>query len=102
MPGVNNTIIDRFFGTASSAPASVFGRLMRGAQPHLSVLERDKPGAFVNLQRELEAVYAHIKIFPRTLTLQDQGLFALGYYHQRAYRAPAHTSTQSAQSTTQN
>lgn len=41
---VNATIVDRYFGTASSAPASVFGRLLRGAQPHLGKLRRDRPG----------------------------------------------------------
>ena len=84
VPGAKATIVDRFFGTASSAPASVFGRLLRGAQPHLSKLERDMPGAYNNLQRTLEEIQAGLKSFPRTLTLQDQGLFALGYYHQRA------------------
>lgn len=92
MPGVNATIIDRFYGTASSAPASVFGRLTRGAQPHLSKLERDSRGAYISLQREMEDIAAQIPSFPRTLTLEDQGLFALGYYHQRAYRAPAKAS----------
>jgi CRISPR-associated protein Csd1 len=87
IPGVKATIVDRFFGTASSAPASVFPRLVRGAQPHLAKLERDRPGAFFALQRRLEDIHAGIPSsgFPRTLTLQEQGLFALGYYHQRAY-----------------
>jgi CRISPR-associated protein Csd1 len=26
--------------------------------------------------------------FPPPLSLEDQGLFALGYYHQKAYRPP--------------
>lgn len=88
LPNAKATIIDRFFGTASSAPASVFGRLLRGAQPHLSTLERDKRGAYVNLQRELEDVLQRVPGFPKTLTLQQQGLFSLGYYHQRSFRAP--------------
>ncbi len=79
------TIVERFFGTASSAPASVFGRLLRGAQPHLSKLERDKRTVYGALQRSLEEVQSHLETFPRTLTLEDQGLFALGYYHQRAH-----------------
>ena len=83
MPGINATIVDRFFGTASTAPASVFGRLLRGGQPHLAKLERDRPGTYVALQRRLEEVLAQLASFPRTLTLQEQGLFALGYYHQR-------------------
>jgi len=86
MPGVNATIVDRFFGTASSAPASVFGRLMRGAQPHLSRLERDRRGAWVALQRRMEEVTDGIGTFPKTLTLEEQGLFALGYYHERHRR----------------
>lgn len=84
LPGINATIVDRFFGTASSAPASVFGRLIRGAQPHLAKLERDNRGAAIALQRRLEEILGQLPAFPQTLNLQDQGLFALGYYHQRA------------------
>lgn len=95
VPGAKATIVDRFFGTASSAPASVFGRLLRGAQPHLAKLERDRPGAYRALQRRLEDVQARLAGFPRTLTLEDQGLFALGYYHQRAYdRAEARAAAE--------
>ncbi len=81
---INASIVDRFFGTASSAPASVFGRLLRGTQAHLARLERDRPGAYIALQRRLEEVLSKLQQFPRTLTLEEQGLFSLGYYHQRA------------------
>ena len=95
MPGVNATIVDRFYGTASTAPASVFSRLLRGAQPHLSKLERDRRGAYVALQGRLEEVLGHLAGFPSTLSLQEQGLFALGYYHQRASdRAQARTASE--------
>ena len=79
------SIIDRFYGTASSAPVAVFGRLVRGAQPHLSKLERDRPGVAHALQLRLEDVMSGLPSFPTTLTLEDQGLFALGFYHQRAH-----------------
>ncbi len=85
IPGAKATIVDRFYGTASSAPASVFGRLLRGAQPHLATLKRDRPGAYVVLQQRLEEVQSRLAGFPTTLTLKEQGLFALGYYHQRAF-----------------
>jgi CRISPR-associated protein Csd1 len=78
-------IVDRFYGTASSAPVAVFGRLVRGAQPHLSKLERDRPGVARALQQRLEEVMTGITTFPTILTLEEQGLFALGFYHQRAY-----------------
>jgi CRISPR-associated protein Csd1 len=101
IPGAKATVVDRFFGTASSAPASVFGRLLRGAQPHLARLDRDKPAVHRALQRRLEEVQAQLQGFPSTLTLQEQGLFALGYYHQRAFdRAQARAAKERRQSGT--
>lgn len=84
---INASIVDRFFGTASSAPASVFARLVRGAQPHLKTLSRDKPGMHNIFENQLMDVMQGISGrdgFPMTLDLEKQGLFALGYYHQRA------------------
>jgi CRISPR-associated protein Csd1 len=88
MPRVNATIVDRFYGTASTAPQTVFSRLLKGAQPHLSKLQRDKPAAHVALQGRLEEVLSLLDAktnFPRTMNLEQQGLFSLGYYHQRAH-----------------
>ena len=85
VPGIKATVVDRFYGTASSAPAAVFGRLLRGVQPHLAKLKRDNPGAAHALQERLEEIQTHLRGFPRILTLEEQGLFALGYYHQRAH-----------------
>jgi CRISPR-associated protein Csd1 len=84
VPSAKATITDRFFGTASSAPASVFGRLLRLCQSHLGKLRKEKPGAHARLQASLEEIQQGLKCFPRTLTLEQQGLFSLGYYHQRA------------------
>ncbi|RIK40967.1 MAG: type I-C CRISPR-associated protein Cas8c/Csd1 [Chloroflexi bacterium] len=81
----NATIIDRFFGAASTAPVSVFGRLVRGAQPHLAKMRRDRPGAYVALESRLQEILAGIDTFPRTLSINQQGEFVLGYYHQRAH-----------------
>jgi CRISPR-associated protein Csd1 len=94
IPGINATVVDRYFGMASSAPDAVFPRLVRGAQPHLGKLERDNRGAYVALQRRLEEILGGLGLrkagalytgFPSTLTLREQGLFSLGYYHQRAF-----------------
>lgn len=79
------TIVDRFYGSASTAPASVFGNLMRGAQSHLAKLRKEKPGLAVIFQKRLEEIQSGLSAFPRVLTMEEQGLFALGYYHQRAY-----------------
>ena len=85
LPSVKATIVDRYYGAASSAPAVAFGALLRGAQPHLARLERDRPGAYAGLQRRLEEVCGRIGEWPATLALKEQALFSLGYYHQRAH-----------------
>lgn len=84
-PNISATIVDRFYGTASTAPATVFGRLLSGAQPHISKLQRDRPGTAYALQVHLEEILGALPGFPHTLDLKQQGLFALGYYHQRAH-----------------
>ena len=84
IPGAKATMVDRYYGSASSAPASVFGLLMRQAQAHLSKLRKTSEGAYFRLQRDLEEVTADLPAFPATLRLNEQGLFALGYYQQRA------------------
>ena len=88
MPGVNTTVTDRFYGTASTAPASVFGWLLnKGCQNHLAKLRKDKPGACFSLDEDLKEIASRLKTFPRTLNLEEQGLFALGFYHQKAHRS---------------
>ncbi len=62
----------------------VFARLVKGAQPHLAKLDRDRHGAYVALQARIEEILSGISTFPRTLALEQQALFVLGYYHQRA------------------
>lgn len=98
-PGVKASIVDRYYGTACTAPATVFGALIQNAQAHLAKLERDRPGAYAGIQATLEEILAALGAFPRTLSLNEQSLFALGYYHQRAHnRAQAIVHKQEAQS----
>jgi len=80
----NATIVDRYYGAASTTPATVFGQLMHLAQSHLAKLGAKSKGAAVNLEKDLEEILAKLTDWPRQLPLQDQALFALGYYHQRA------------------
>jgi CRISPR-associated protein Cas8c/Csd1 subtype I-C len=83
---VNAGVVDKFYTTFSSAPALIFSRLYANAQNHLRKLRNEKPGAFVNLDRKLTEVSALLPAEkPKgLLSLRDQGLFALGFYHQRA------------------
>lgn len=80
----NATIVSRCYGAASTAPVTVFGRLMDLAQSHLKKLSSSIAGAAVNVEKDIEEILAKVGDWPRQLPLQDQALFALGYYHQRA------------------
>lgn len=48
---------------------------------HLSKL--DNKGRAYNLEKEIAQIHGHIKSYPNILRLEDQGQFAIGYYHQR-------------------
>ena len=58
IPGANATITDRFYGTFSSAPASVAGVLLRKSQAHLGKLRKERPGFERALQARLEEIQA--------------------------------------------
>lgn len=82
-PAINATIRDRFYGAASGTPITVFGNLMRLKNHHLAKLEsRGRQVSFEKLISEiLDGIEAQTA-FPSHLKLEDQGRFAVGYYHQ--------------------
>ncbi len=85
---VNANVVDKFYGTLSSAPAMVVGRLQDNARNHLRKLRGDKPGTAVVLEKRLMEVLGLLGAAPppARLSLQEQGRFALGYYHEKAKR----------------
>jgi CRISPR-associated protein Csd1 len=86
---LNASIKDRYFGAASATPAAVFPRLIRLTQHHLSALEG---GRRVNAEKRMQEIMARLDSFPPHLTLAEQGLFAIGYYHQvQAFFTPRET-----------
>lgn len=82
-PSINATIKDRYFASASSAPVTVFGNLMRLSQHHLSKVKKEKTGYAIKLEKLLQEIVETVSAFPAHLSLDEQGLFAIGYYHQR-------------------
>jgi CRISPR-associated protein Csd1 len=78
---LNASIRDKFFASASTTPSAVFGPLLQRAQHHIAKLDN---GA---ADRELGEVMDLLEgaPLPSVLNLEQQGLFALGYYHQRSY-----------------
>ncbi len=78
VPGANTTIKDRFYGSASATPRTVFPQLLRLTQHHIQKAEYGR-----NTDKMIEEIMQGIQEFPAHLSLDDQGLFAIGYYHQR-------------------
>ena len=74
---VGASIRNRFFTSASTCPASVFGRLIPLSDHHLKKSRR------FDLEAVKEEVMGRIPTFPKYLTPEESGLFTLGYYHQR-------------------
>lgn len=81
---INAGIADRYYGSASAVPFSVFPRLLVGARHHLSRLRKDKPGLAVNLDKDLgEIISALPQNYPRHFSIDEQGRFSIGYYQQK-------------------
>ncbi len=80
---INAGIRERFFSFAATNPSSAFGRLMKLSQNHLTKMKSEKPGLAVMLDRELQELFSKIQRFPAIFSLEEQGQFAIGYYHQK-------------------
>lgn len=80
-PNINTTIKDRYFNSACATPALVFPTLLRLAQSHLSKIGG---GAEVYYDKMITELLGDVtQSYPLRLSLQDQGVFQIGYYHQK-------------------
>ena len=83
-PGINTTIKDKYFNSASSIPAAIFPLLINLAQKHIRKLGE---GASIYCSKALgEIMDKFDEPFPARMSLPQQGEFQLGYYHQTQYR----------------
>lgn len=79
---VGASVVQRYYAAASTTPALVLGRLTRTSQFHLGKLDLGLAHWF---ESRIAEVWSHFQEEPpRTLTLEQQSLFALGYYQQLA------------------
>jgi len=84
---VNASIVDRYYGAASATPARVFGPLLRNVRNHVSDATKRGKGKWI--ESRLNEIMSKLPPdMPTTLKLVDQGRFAVGYYHERAWRGP--------------
>lgn len=77
---LNSTIRDRYFASACANPGNVFPTILKLSNHHSAKL--DNAVYYEKLKAELLGKLDMEFPFPKTLTLDDQGRFILGYYHQ--------------------
>lgn len=86
IPNVGATIRDRYFAAASSTPSRVFPLLVRNGITHVAKAQKDEKTKRLAFWCEgrMGQVWSGIEPdIPKTLSLEDQGRFSVGYYHQR-------------------
>ena len=85
VPGAGATIKDRYLGSASANPGQVFHMLLKNAANHTAKLRKDpeKKGRAYHLEAMMQEIIGAFSDFPATMSAEEQGLFMIGYYHQR-------------------
>lgn len=79
---LNTTVKDRYFSAASATPGVVFPRLIRLSQHHLAKLAKIDGGRKIHREKQLGEIVGKLDRFPAHFNLEEQGLFAVGYFHQ--------------------
>lgn len=83
-PGINATIKDKYFNSASAIPGTVFPILLNLAQKHLKKLDARLR---IYYDKQLTEILGRLEeSYPKRMNLAQQGSFQLGYYHQTQER----------------
>lgn len=83
-PGINATIKDKYFNSASATPSTVFPVLLNLAQKHLKKLDG---GLRTYYDKQITELLSKLgELYSSQLNLPQQGSFQLGYYHQTQRR----------------
>jgi CRISPR-associated protein Csd1 len=97
---VKATIRDRYYGAASATPAAVFPALLRNTQHHLAKVRKDKPKLAKWWDAQISEIMSELgSHFPKHLSMESQGRFAIGFYHQQARRSPSKDAADQEKST---
>lgn len=85
IPGANATIKDRYLSSASATPGQVFHMLLKNSANHLAKVKKDseRRGRAIYYETMIQDVIAKFDDYPKTQNAEEQGLFMIGYYHQR-------------------
>lgn len=79
-PGVNATIRDRYFNAACATPAVIFPVLLKLKNSHIRKMDKERSKIYY--EKLLTELLGKLEEYPRRLSLEEQGRFMLGYYHQ--------------------
>ena len=90
-PGINTTIKDRYFNSACATPAAIFPILFKLKNSHIRKINREGTKIYYEkllgeLQDKLTIREGQEIFCPKRLSLEEQGMFILGYYHQTQKR----------------
>ena len=90
-PGLNATIKDKYFNSACATPAAIFPILFKLKNSHIKKMNNGAKEIYYekmlcDLQGRLTVAEGQRAACPRRLTLEEQGMFILGYYHQTQKR----------------
>lgn len=85
VPGANATIKDRYLAAAAATPGQVFHMLLKNSANHIAKLKKDpeKKGRAFHYDVMTQDIIAGFSDYPKTMKAEEQGLFMIGYYHQR-------------------
>jgi CRISPR-associated protein Csd1 len=85
VPGTNATVKDRYLASAAATPSLVFHLLLKNQTNHIAKLRKDpeKKGRAIYLERMTQDIIGLFDNYPKTQSPEQQGLFMIGYYHQR-------------------
>ena len=87
-PGINATIRDRYFNSACATPASIFPVLIKLKNSHIKKIDRESVARKIYYEKVLADLMGKLDVseenagIPKRLSLEEQGRFMLGYYHQ--------------------
>lgn len=84
---INTTIKDRYFSSASSMPAVIFPLLIELANKHLKKIKSKDIKCYTAKHIEMTKLISKVDNdahqLPDRLTMQEKGVFQLGYYHKK-------------------
>ena len=78
-----DTIKDKYFDSACATPALVFPQILKLKNYHIKSLKSEYPGLAIYYEKTLSEILSSVDSgFPKSLNMEEQGVFILGYYHQ--------------------